>query len=138
VLFVLLRFPAPAQPLEGISAIGSTGTTEVPGCALFSLPVDHTVDNASGSYVFNVAASVVNVGFTAGRIRYRLQVSPPPGTATFGDVPTNHPQFQFIEALVASQITVGCGAGNSCPDAGLTRGQMAVFLAKALGLHFPD
>jgi hypothetical protein len=72
-------------------------------------------------------------------IGYRLQVSPPPAMATFNDVPTGHPFFQFVEALAASGITAGCGAAPPlyCPDAPLTRGQMAVFLAKALGLHFP-
>jgi|SRR5690242_15020996 len=69
-------------------------------------------------------------------ISYQLEVSPPPGTATFNDVPTSHPFFQYIEALSASGITGGCGAGNYCPDAPLTRGQMAVFLAKALGLYW--
>jgi hypothetical protein len=67
---------------------------------------------------------------------YELQVSPPPPFADFTDVPTNHPFFQFIEALYASGITSGCGNGNFCPDAPLTRGQMAVFLAKALGLQW--
>ena len=33
---------------------------------------------------------------------------------------------------------MGCGSGNYCPDANLTRGQMAVFLSKAMGLHFPN
>jgi hypothetical protein len=37
---------------------------------------------------------------------------------------------------VKSGITAGCGGGNYCLDAALTRGQMAVFLSKALGLHF--
>jgi S-layer homology domain len=64
-------------------------------------------------------------------------VSPAPAVATFGDVPASDPFFQFIEALAASGITGGCGGGNFCPDAPLTRGQAAVFLAKALGLHFP-
>ncbi len=68
---------------------------------------------------------------------YKLRVSPAPATATFGDVPTNHWAFQFVEALVASGITSGCGGGNYCPDDSLTRAQMAVFLAKALGLHWP-
>jgi S-layer homology domain len=65
-----------------------------------------------------------------------LQVSPAPGVATFNDVPTNHPFFQYIEALSASGITAGCQASPPlyCPDATVTRGQMAVFLAKALGL----
>ena len=71
------------------------------------------------------------------RIRWKRQVSPAPGTATFNDVPTNHLFFQFVEALAASGITAGCGSGNYCPDAPLTRGQMAVFLSKALGLHWP-
>jgi hypothetical protein len=65
-----------------------------------------------------------------------LPVSPAPSTATFNDVPTTHPFFQFIEALYNSGITGGCSAAPPlyCPDNPVTRGQMAVFLAKALGL----
>jgi hypothetical protein len=65
-------------------------------------------------------------------------VSPAPAEASFNDVPTGHPFFQFVEALAASGITAGCGGGLFCIDGALTRGQMAVFLAKALGLHWPD
>ena len=66
-------------------------------------------------------------------------VSPAPAAATFNDVPTTHPFFRFVEALAASGITGGCSANPPlyCPDSSLTRGQMAVFLAKALGLHWP-
>ena len=71
------------------------------------------------------------------RLLFERQVSPAPAVASFGDVPTDHGFFQFIEALADSNITAGCGSGNFCPDAALTRGQMAVFLAKALGLHWP-
>lgn len=66
------------------------------------------------------------------------QVSPPPTTATFGDVSTGHPFFQHVEALAAAGITGGCGGGDFCPNSALTRGQMAVFLAKALGLHWGE
>jgi hypothetical protein len=69
---------------------------------------------------------------------WRRTVSPAPGTPTFNDVPLNHPFFQYIEALRASGITGGCGFGNYCPENNVTRGQMAVFLAKALGLHWPN
>jgi hypothetical protein len=69
-------------------------------------------------------------------VAYRLQVSPAPATATFGDVPKSHPFFRYVEALTAAGITGGCGGGNFCPDAPLTRGQMAVFMAKALGLQW--
>ena len=79
----------------------------------------------------------MNHAFSGAVVRWHLTVSPRPLTATFNDVPTNHPFFQFVEALAASGITAGCGSGNFCPDSSLTRGQMAVFLAKALGLHWP-
>lgn len=48
--------------------------------------------------------------------------------------------FQSVEALAASGITAGCNAAPPmyCPDATLTRRQMAVFLAKGLGLHWPN
>jgi len=67
---------------------------------------------------------------------WRRSVSPAPGFQSFNDVSTSHPFFQFIEALAASGITGGCGSGNYCPENPVTRGQMAVFLAKALGLHW--
>ncbi len=68
---------------------------------------------------------------------WRRVVSPPPGSPTFNDVPGDHPFYQYVEALAASGITAGCGNGNYCPNNPVTRGQMAVFLAKALGLHWP-
>jgi hypothetical protein len=68
---------------------------------------------------------------------WHRSVSPAPASPTFGDVPTTDIGYQYIEALAASGITGGCGAGNYCPDAKLTRRQMAIFLAKALGLHWP-
>jgi hypothetical protein len=68
------------------------------------------------------------------RLSWVRQVSPAPDAATFADVPTDHLFFQFVEALARSGVTGGCGDGNFCPDAPVTRGQMAVFLAKALGL----
>ena len=61
-----------------------------------------------------------------------------PALATFNDVPTTDPAFQYIEALFASGATGGCGGGAYCPNAPVTRRQMAVFLAKLLGLHWPS
>ena len=135
----IVRFPSPVQGGAFISPVADTGEVPTPGCAFFPVPVAHTINNLTGHYaiVINVTSGT-NVGFSALRVRYNLQVSPSPLTATFNDVPTGHPQFQFIEALVAAGVTAGCGSGNYCPDAGLTRGQMAVFIAKALGLHYPN
>ena len=139
VAFGLRRHPVPAQDAVPVVVGASTGIADTPGCALFPVTVDHIVDNAANSYVAEVSAAPgVNVRFGALRVDYELQVSPAPAEATFGDVPASHPFFQFVEALAAAQITSGCGGGNFCPDAPVTRGQMAVFLSKALGLHFPD
>lgn len=71
-------------------------------------------------------------------VYWHRTVSAPPAFATFNDVPVTDPGFQYVEALAASGITAGCGGGNYCPDGPLTRRQMAVFLAKALGLHWPN
>ena len=57
---------------------------------------------------------------------------PPPCTGTvFTDVPcTGGPFDPWIEELAALQVTGGCGGGNYCPNATVTRKQMAVFLLK--------
>jgi hypothetical protein len=139
----LTRTPSPAT-LGSSTVLGGVDTgaaAATPGCAIFSNPLDPpvTIDNEQFNhrlYIQLQAAPNPNLNFTAVRVYYTLQVSPAPATATFGDVPTSHPFFPFVEALVASGITAGCGGGNYCPDAPLTRGQMAAFLSKALGLHF--
>jgi len=75
--------------------------------------------------------------FTGAVVGYKLQVSPAPVQSDFADVLVTDPAFQYIEALAAAGITSGCGGGNFCPDTAVTRRQMAVFLAKALGLQWP-
>ncbi len=95
-----------------------------------------TIDNRNAYAVLAILSSGHRIQGI--RFDYKLQVSPAPATATFNDVPSSHPFFQFVEALAASGITAGCGGGNFCPDQALTRGQMAVFLSKALGLYFPN
>jgi hypothetical protein len=141
----LLSATSPAgSTVPKFLATMSTGVAATPGAGLFPLvfaggvtPADLTIDNTGHYYVVGVILSGgPSIAFSNVRVFYRLQVSPAPGAATFGDVPTSHPFFQYIQALVASGITAGCGSGNYCPDAALTRGQMAVFLSKALGLHF--
>jgi hypothetical protein len=77
--------------------------------------------------------------FAGVTVEYKLQVSPAPGTATFNDVPTSDPAFQWIEAFNSAAITAGCSVTPPlfCPDNFVTRRQMAVFIAKALGLQWP-
>jgi len=53
----------------------------------------------------------------------------------FLDVPPSHAFHAQIMALASHGVTQGCGDGTKyCPDQPITRGQMAVFLARAFGL----
>ena len=119
-----------------------TFVSTVSGCGTdSSFPgYTYTANSSHPLYLLMLWGPTVNGGtkFNNVSIRYHRVVSPAPGAATFLDVPTNSGQFQFVEALVAAGITAGCGGGNYCPGNPVTRGQMAVFIAKALGLHFPD
>ena len=58
----------------------------------------------------------------------------PAPSGVFGDVPPSYWAAGWIEELVALGITVGCGGGNYCPDAPVTRAQMAIFLIRAFEL----
>ena len=135
---------------EGLSpaCLGTPASTSgAPGETTLVLAPDRQivyredVTNDGNPDVVNYYVKVTTRGNTfirMARLLWRRQVSPAPSTATFADVPTGHPFFQFIEALSKSGITAGCNGEPPlyCPDAPLTRGQMAVFLAKALGLHW--
>ncbi len=56
------------------------------------------------------------------------------GSTGFNDVAIDYWAAPFIKQLVTDGITSGCGTGIYCPDAEVTRAQMAVFLVKAFGL----
>ena len=84
------------------------------------------------------SGSATDLRFGGAVVWYRLQITPAPATATFTDVPTGYWAFRHIEALAASGITAGCGGSNFCPENYVKRSEMAVYLAKALGLHWSD
>lgn len=128
------------------SAVSSSGS---PGDDFLGDAINHTVQrraNVDADPAIEVVNYVLFANTPPGdgtvrlgmvRIVWRRQVSPAPALATFGDVLPGDPQFPFVEALVAAGITAGCGGGNYCPNDPVTRGQMAVFIAAALGLHWP-
>lgn len=114
------------------------------GCGFDPVDVSaagHVVDNGPNGNLLVIRLATANTdgsdSIAGVVVAYQLQVSPAPAVATFPDVPTSDFGFQFVEALVASGITGGCGGGLYCPDSPVTRRQMAIFIAKALGLHFP-
>jgi hypothetical protein len=137
VTATLLRCPVNGTTCMVVLA---TVNSSAGGCAAFeATPTPFTVDNNSQYYWITVTGTNgANAMLGAVRLHWRRQVSPAPLSATFSDVPTTHTFFRFIEALVASGITSGCGQGQYCPAQPVTRGQMAAFLAIALGLHTPN
>ena len=78
---------------------------------------------------------VVNRGQMAAFLvrAFGLSQGPPAG---FTDVAADHTFATDIDALAAARVTVGC-AGDPpryCPGRGVTRREMATFLARAIGL----
>ena len=71
-------------------------------------------------------------------LAWNRTISPAPAVSSFPDVSTGFWAFQHIEALVASGITTGFPDGTYRPFEPVTRAQMAAFLARALGLHWPS
>ena len=133
--------PATFTILGSFGTSGATGS----GSPVFDLN-GLTANNRDCVYFCRVDFSAGEAGTTCHgaelilyklRLQWRRQISQAPLVATFGDVPTDHLYFRAIEALSASGITQGCGSGNFCPAGNVTRGEMAAFLARALGLHWP-
>lgn len=54
-----------------------------------------------------------------------------PTTPFFTDVPASLPQFPYIQKMYELGLTSGCSATQYCPNANLTRQEVAVFLDRA-------
>ncbi len=149
-----------ASTPQRVLATANSGVVALPGmstwCAPLSAPVvvksfgdvdgngvpGWTSYHVTGHLRWFTAGGVVpmigSIRFGAAVVVWRRSVSAAPAVASFSDVPISHPQFRYVEAMVASGITGGCGAGRYCPDTLVTRGQFAVFFSVALGLHYPN
>ena len=134
-----------ANFLFTISSSGSPGPTVITAMSNALIRYDGNVDADPATEVvgYNLTVDLQkassDLAIRAVRLLWRRNLSPAPHTATFGDVPTDHPFFRHIEALFDAGITSGCQVSPLlyCPGQAVTRGEMAVFLAKALGLHWP-
>ncbi len=75
------------------------------------------------------AGSVVPVNTKSGTINIKNSSG-----QVFNDVPSSHWAFEFINSIYHAEITSGCSTDPPlyCPDASVTRAQMAVFILKAM------
>ena len=132
---------------------GSTSNGDQPGYTAIQLTANPPVvvhewadlndDGTQNVVSYNLELEAVpsssnTLAFWGAVVHWTRTISPAPATATFLDVPVGSFGFRQIEALAASGITAGCDATHFCPNATLTRAQMAVFLAKALGLEWTE
>jgi len=122
-----LRAVAPPPPpgFLGNPQIDQTVTGSPTGNNLFSV----TGPNVGGPGVDTISTDLFVV---QGQVLGLL--------SRFGDVLNNHPFFTQIDAVAAAGITAGCTAGPPplfCPDAPITRGQMAVFVETSLSAAPP-
>jgi subtilisin family serine protease len=111
-----------------------------------------TVPTAPGhNYVWTLTGGTITAGqstgtltFTAGPAGTTMRLSvvdsvagcdSQPGRRNvqvhFLDVPPGHAFHNHVNTLARNEVTGGCGGGNYCPDASVTREQMAVFLLRA-------
>jgi uncharacterized repeat protein (TIGR01451 family) len=130
----------------------SLGDCVVPANALVSVDfLDVPPENGFHDFVNTVARNGVTAGCGAGiycpgaavnraqmavfLLKAKLGAAhvPPPASGTaFLDVPAGSFAADWIEELASLGVTAGCGNGNFCPGATLTRAQMAVFLLRML------
>jgi hypothetical protein len=92
------------------------------------------ITSGCGAGAYCVTSAVTRAQMAVFLLRAILGPSyvPPPATGTFfTDVPAGSFAAAWIEQLAAAGITSGCGGGKFCPNAAVTRAQMAVFLLRA-------
>jgi hypothetical protein len=63
---------------------------------------------------------------------------PPCTTPEFADLPASSPFCPFVEELARRGVVAGCGGGNYCPDAPVTREQMALLVLRTLSVAQPQ
>jgi hypothetical protein len=136
-----------SKPDEAFAANGGTGSVMVgmdSGCSW-------TTDTFSSSFITITGGSS---GSGNGTVTYSVAPNTTPNRRTgviaiagqsftilqgiqFTDVPIGAPFYTEIGKLAARNITLGCGTGVYCPDAVVTREQMAAFIIRGLGEFNP-
>jgi photosystem II stability/assembly factor-like uncharacterized protein len=136
-------FSSASQSFAAIGGSGSFNVTTGDGCFRNATTADDwitinssTVATGSGTVTYSVSENPTGASrsgiITVAGLSFTIYQA-----AAFNDVPGNHPFYQEISKLSARGITAGCGGGNFCPDAVVTREQMAAFILRARGEFQP-
>ncbi len=121
---------------------GSTGFTDVPtsywaAAWIKQLAAESVTSGCSGGkYCPGAPVSRAQMAVFLLKSKYGSSYTlPPVGTSTgFIDVPATYWAASWIKQLAVEGITGGCGNGNYCPEAPVTRAEMAVMLIRTFSL----
>ncbi len=80
--------------------------------------------SGSSGTLMNLSVVETNASGCAGSARQSLLVD-------FADEPPSDPFYAYVCAVGRARVSSGCGEGNFCPAASVTRAQMAILLLKA-------
>jgi len=144
------EFTASGPNVYFLANDGTTGFElwALPRTALLATFADIPADHWAWRFVEALAASGITAGCAADstycpagpvtraqaavflvRSSHGPAYLPPPATGTlFKDVPAGHWAGRWIEQLAADGVAAGCGGGSYCPDAPLTRAEIARLL----------
>ena len=111
--------PCPGPFTDWIEALAASGITA--GCG-------------GGNYCPDGPLRRDQISVLLLKARFGESYVPPPCGGAFVDVPCPGPFADWIEDLTAKGFAAGCGVGLYCPEATVTRGQIAAFLTKAFEL----
>ncbi|RPJ60732.1 MAG: S-layer homology domain-containing protein [Acidobacteria bacterium] len=122
------------SPSPAIGVFGDVPPTHWAGGWIERLAADGiTAGCGDGNFCPDLAVTRSQMAVFLLKATHGSSYAPPGQTGVFSDVPIGHWAGAWIEQLANEGITVGCGSGTFCPDAPVTRGQMAVFLTKTFG-----
>ncbi len=130
--------PAIAPPACGAPTRFSDVPASSPFCRWIEELSRRGVVGGCGSGLYCPQAAVTREQMAVFVLRTAVPLLNPPGCTAgsemFADVPASSPYCRWIEELVRRGVTAGCGNGNYCPTAVVTREQMAVFIVFTFGL----
>jgi hypothetical protein len=136
-VFVLV---AKDGPTANPPACGTPIFTDVPASSPFCRWIEELsrrgVVAGCGANLFCPSDAVTRAQMAVFVLRTLDPALNPPACTTpiFNDVPANDPFCRWIEELSRRGVVVGCGGGAYCPNAPVTREQMAVFLTQTFTL----
>jgi WD40 repeat protein len=112
-----------------------TAVSNNPSFITVNTPMGTSTSSGTVSYT---VGSHSNTSARSGTITVAGQTFTVLQGAQFLDVPVGAPLYTEIGKLSARGVTLGCGGGNYCPNASVTREQLAAFIIRALGDFNPQ